>query len=147
MHIHDLYPFEPERKNKKRVGRGGSSGWGRNSGKGDKGQNCRAGGGVPHWFEGGQMPLQRRIPKRGFKNQFKVTYKVFNLDQIEQLFPEQNDISLDDFYKQGLCKYGEPIKILGQGNIGRKNITAHRFSASASRKITEAGGTASQVEG
>ena len=83
MRLNDLYPFVEERKTRRRVGRGSGSGLGGTSGKGHKGQNARAGGGVRPGFEGGQMPLQRRLPKRGFKNfLFKVSFEVINLDQI-----------------------------------------------------------------
>lgn len=148
MQLHELYPYEHERKNRKRLGRGSATGWGCTSGKGNKGQNSRAGGGVQPWFEGGQMPLQRRVPKRGFKNNFKIKYRVFNLDQIGRLFPEKEVIELDDFYAKKLCKRDESIKILGDGELqGKIQITAHKFSKSAARKIDEVGGTIKQVEG
>ena len=89
MRLNDLYPFPEERKGRKRVGRGAGSGLGGTSGKGHKGQNARSGGGVRPGFEGGQMPLQRRLPKRGFKNYlFKVTYEVINLDRLLAAFPD-----------------------------------------------------------
>ncbi len=148
MQLHELYPFDEERKNRKRLGRGSASGWGCTSGKGNKGQNCRAGGGVQPWFEGGQMPLQRRVPKRGFKNKFRVKYKVFNLDQLQTLFPGKKEISLEDFYSRKLLKPNESVKILGKGEMPEGiQITAHRFSKTAVQKIENAGGTPKQVEG
>lgn len=148
MQLHEIYPFDEERKNRKRLGRGSASGWGCTSGKGNKGQNCRAGGGVQPWFEGGQMPLQRRVPKRGFKNKFRVKYKVFNLDQLQTLFPEKKEITLEDFYSRKLLKPSESVKILGQGETPQGIlVTAHRFSKTAAQKIENAGGTPKQVEG
>ena len=94
MRLNDLYPFPEERKSRKRVGRGAGSGLGGTSGKGHKGQNARAGGGVRPGFEGGQMPLQRRLPKRGFKNYlFKVTFEVVNLDRLQAAFGDQKEIT------------------------------------------------------
>ena len=88
MELHELYPFPEERKQRKRLGRGRGTGQGCTAGKGNKGQNSRAGGGVRPSFEGGQMPIQRRLPKRGFKNPFKVTYSPVNLDRIVEAFPK-----------------------------------------------------------
>ena len=113
MQLHNLFPFPEERKTRRRVGRGGGSGLGGTSGKGHKGQNARAGGGVRPGFEGGQMPLQRRLPKHGFKNApFKVTYDVINLDVLTQAFEGKGSITLDDIYARGLARLGAPVKIL-----------------------------------
>ncbi|WP_319780455.1 50S ribosomal protein L15 [Maridesulfovibrio sp.] len=148
MRLHEIYPFEEERKNRKRVGRGGGSGWGGTSGKGHKGQNARSGGGVPAWFEGGQMPLARRLPKRGFKNPFREEYVALNVGQILGAFEGKTEISLEDIYEKGLCKKGALVKVLGMGEVGAAvTIEAHRFSASATEKITKAGGTAKALEG
>ncbi|WP_320169259.1 50S ribosomal protein L15 [Maridesulfovibrio sp.] len=148
MRLHEIYPFEEERKNRKRVGRGGGSGWGGTSGKGHKGQNARSGGGVPAWFEGGQMPLARRLPKRGFKNPFREEYASLNVGQILGAFEGKTEITLDDIYERGLCKKGALVKVLGMGEVsGAVTIEAHRFSASAAEKITKAGGTAKALEG
>ena len=148
MRLHEIYPFEEERKNRKRVGRGGGSGWGGTSGKGHKGQNARSGGGVPAWFEGGQMPLARRLPKRGFKNPFREEYVALNVGQILGAFEGKTEISLEDFYERGLCKKGALVKVLGMGEVSAAvTIEAHRFSASATEKITKAGGTAKALEG
>ena len=133
MRLNDLYPFVEERKTRRRVGRGSGSGLGGTSGKGHKGQNARAGGGVRPGFEGGQMPLQRRLPKRGFKNfLFKVSFEVINLDRLQAAFEGKNDISLDDIYERGLCRFGAPVKILGEGEVtSALKVEAHRFSRSA----------------
>ncbi|WP_432735588.1 50S ribosomal protein L15 [Maridesulfovibrio sp. FT414] len=148
MRLHEIYPFQEERKNRKRVGRGGGSGQGGTSGKGHKGQNARSGGGVPAWFEGGQMPLARRLPKRGFKNPFREEYVALNVGQILGAFEGKTEISLEDIYDRGLCKKGALVKVLGVGEVGAAvTIEAHRFSASATEKITKAGGTAKALEG
>jgi len=148
MNLHELYPFPEERKDRKRLGRGTATGQGSTSGKGHKGQNARAGGGVPVWFEGGQMPLQRRLLKRGFKNPFRVTYQPLNLAQLLSLFPEQDEITLEDLYAKGVANRNKPIKILGQGDIAKAvKVTAHKFSKQAAEKITQAGGQAIAVEG
>jgi large subunit ribosomal protein L15 len=149
MQLHQVYPFPEERKNRKRVGRGGGSGWGSTSGKGHKGQNARSGGGVPAGFEGGQMPLQRRLPKRGFKNfPFRVRYEVINLGLLATAFEGRTEISIDDIYERGLAKAGCPVKILGDGELSAAlTVEAHTFSASAAEKIRKAGGTAKTLGG
>ena len=147
MRLNDLYPFPEERKSRKRVGRGAGSGLGGTSGKGHKGQNARAGGGVRPGFEGGQMPLQRRLPKRGFKNYlFKVTFEVVNLDRLQAAFGDQKEITLEDIYDRGLCRFGAPVKILGDGEVtGALTVEAHRFSSSAIDKIRKAGGEVKEL--
>ncbi|BFR48865.1 50S ribosomal protein L15 [Nitratidesulfovibrio sp. HK-II] len=149
MRLHELYPFAEERASRKRVGRGSGSGLGCTSGKGNKGQNARAGGGVRPGFEGGQMPLQRRLPKRGFKNApFKATYEVINLDRLVASFEGKTDITLEDIYARGLCKAGASVKILGVGEVSvALTVEAHKFSASAAEKIRNAGGEAKALEG
>ncbi|MEG6506499.1 50S ribosomal protein L15 [Nitratidesulfovibrio sp. 1201_IL3209] len=149
MRLHELYPFAEERASRKRVGRGSGSGLGCTSGKGNKGQNARAGGGVRPGFEGGQMPLQRRLPKRGFKNApFKATYEVINLDRLVAAFEGKTDITLEDIYERGLCKVGASVKILGVGEVSvALTVEAHKFSASAAEKIRNAGGEAKALEG
>jgi len=148
MQLHDLYPFNGERTARKRVGRGAGSGRGGTAGKGHKGQNARAGGGVPAGFEGGQMPLQRRLPKRGFKNAlFKVRYEVINLDRLQAAFEGVATISLDDIYARGLARQGAPVKILGQGEIAAAVVVeAHSFSRAAVKKIQLAGGQVKALE-
>lgn len=148
MRLHELYPFPEERQNRKRVGRGSGSGWGKTAGRGHKGQNARSGGGVPAYFEGGQMPIARRLPKRGFKNPFREEYIALNIGLIVQAFDGKTEISIDEIYDRGLCKRGALIKVLGMGEVNAAvNIEAHRFSASATDKITKAGGTAKALEG
>lgn len=147
MQLHDLYPFPEERKTRRRVGRGPGSGLGGTSGRGHKGQNARSGGGVRPGFEGGQMPLQRRLPKHGFKNApFKVRFGVIDLDSLQEAFPDKTDISLDDIYARKLVHPAELVKILARGDVTKPlNVEAHRFSKSAIAKINQAGGTVSQL--
>ncbi len=148
MNLHEIYPFPEERKGRKRVGRGSGSGLGCTAGKGNKGQNARAGGGVRPGFEGGQMPLQRRLPKRGFKNYlFKVTYSVINLARLQEAFEGKTEISLEDIYARGLAAYGTPVKVLGEGEVSAAlKVEAHKFSRSAVEKLQAAGGEAKELE-
>ncbi len=144
--LHMLHPFFGEKKRKKRVGRGEGSGLGGTSGRGHKGQNARSGGGVPPWFEGGQMPLVRRVPKRGFRNPFRQEYNIINLDQLEKKFKDKQEITLDDLYS--ICKRKKlPLKILSRGEISRPiKIQAHKFSKQAKEKIIQAGGEVIELE-
>lgn len=145
MKLHELYPPESDRKNRKRRGRGPSSGLGCTAGKGHKGQRARAGSGPGPGFEGGQMPLVRRIPKRGFTNNFREEYTVINLERLQQLFPDKSEISLQDIYQ--IVSSKRPVKVLGRGEIERKiQITAHAFSKQAVAKIEGAGGKAEALE-
>ena len=148
MNLNELYPFAEERKTRKRVGRGAGSGLGCTSGKGNKGQKARSGGNIRAGFEGGQMPLQRRLPKRGFKNYpFKVEYAVINLDRLVAAFEGKTEISLEDIYARGLCAYGAPVKVLGEGELTvALKVEAHKFSQSAAEKIRSAGGEARELE-
>lgn len=129
-------------KRKKRVGIGPSSGHGKTSCKGHKGQMARSGAKHRAWFEGGQMPLQRRIPKRGFNNIFKVYYQIVNVSQLDKI--DVSEITPEVLVKSGLIdSVCEPVKILGNGEISKgKKITADAFSASAIEKIKKAGGEA-----
>lgn len=147
MQLHDLYPFPEERKQRRRVGRGQGSGLGGTSGRGHKGQNARSGGGVRPGFEGGQMPLQRRLPKHGFKNAlFKIRYDVVNLDTLAEAFAGKTDIRLEDIYDRGLARAGSLVKVLSRGDIAKPmKIEAHRFSRAAAEKILKAGGTVSEL--
>jgi large subunit ribosomal protein L15 len=148
MQLHELYPFAQDRKSRKRVGRGQGSGWGSSSGKGLKGQNQRSGGGVRPGFEGGQMPLQRRLPKHGFKNPFRTIYAVLNLDKLQAAFADKTEISLEDIYARGLAKNGAPVKILGEGEVSSPlRVEAHKFSAAAREKLEKAGGAVKALEG
>ena len=143
MYIHELAPAEGSKKDVKRVGRGHGSGWGKTSGKGHKGQNARSGGGVRPGFEGGQMPLARRIPKRGFNNIFAAKMAAVNVSSLE-IFKEGTEVDAELLLASGLVKnIDNGVKILGNGEI-TKNLTvkADAFSASAKEKIEKAGGKA-----
>ena len=147
MRLHELYAFPEEYKNRKRIGRGSGSGTGKTSGKGHKGQNARAGGGVRPGFEGGQMPLARRLPKRGFKNPFREEYEAVNVGRLLALFEGKDEITLADMYERGIVKDGAAVKVLGTGDVDKAvTIEAHRFSASAADKIAKAGGNAKAIE-
>ena len=128
---------------RKRVGRGMGSGMGKTSTRGHKGQGSRSGSSLMRGFEGGQMPLHRRLPKRGFTNIFRTEYTVVNLDRIAEL-EGVTEISLDDYRKLGLASQKKPlIKILGSGELkSALTIQAHKFSKSAVEKIEKAGGKA-----
>jgi large subunit ribosomal protein L15 len=143
MRIEDIQPAEGSRKRRKRVGRGFGSGHGKTSCKGHKGQKARSGGPKGAGFEGGQMPLQRRIPKRGFTNNFRVDYAIVNLDVIEKLRTE-GTITLELLIDRGVIKdMKSGLKVLGNGTLqGPVTIKADAFSASAMEKIQVAGGKA-----
>ena len=147
MKLHEIYPFASEKKTGKRRGRGPGGGLGCTSGRGNKGQNARSGGGTRPGFEGGQMPLVRRLPKRGFTNAgFRVKYSTVNLETLNQHFEDRVEISLEDLYR--FCPRGRPVKVLGRGSIDRKmKVNAHAFSKSAAEKIVQAGGEANSLEG
>jgi large subunit ribosomal protein L15 len=141
MRIEDIRPAEGSTKNKKRVGRGVGSGHGKTSCKGHKGQKARSGGTKGAGFEGGQMPLQRRVPKRGFKNIFKKEYAIVNLDTIDAL-KDNAVITPELLIEKGVIKkMKDGLKVLANGSIERPvTIKANAFSASASAKIEAAGG-------
>ena len=141
MRLSDLAPVPGSRKKRKRVGRGPGSGHGKTSCKGHKGQKSRSGGGTKAGFEGGQMPLQRRLPKRGFTNIFRKEYSVVNLSTLDRL--SESTITPDFLLKEGIVKkIRDGIKILGNGEITRPLIVkAHAFSASAKEKIIKAQGS------
>jgi large subunit ribosomal protein L15 len=144
MKLEDLRPAEGARPKKKRLGRGIGSGLGKTSGKGHKGQNARAGGGVRPGFEGGQMPLQRRMPKRGFKNPGRLEYQVVNLDALDRL--EEAEVTPEVLRAHRLARTDAPIKVLAGGELHRAVIVrAHAFSREAERRIVEAGGKAEVV--
>ncbi len=129
-----------QKKNRKRIGRGIGSGTGKTSGKGQKGQNCRSGGGVRPWFEGGQMPLQRRLPKRGFTNIFKKYYEIVNVEQLTKC-TGSDPITPEIMKEKGLIKTIGAVKILGAGELKESlNVHAHKFSGSAQAKIEKSGG-------
>jgi large subunit ribosomal protein L15 len=141
MKINELSPAEGSRKKRKRVGRGPGSGHGKTACRGQKGQNSRSGGGVRPGFEGGQMPLQRRLPKRGFTNQFKKEFAVINVDDLNR-FPADTILEPTVFVKAGLVKkMRDGIKLLGKGEVTHPvNLKIHRASKSAVEKVAAAGG-------
>lgn len=146
MNLSDLRPPEGATKKRKRVGRGPGSGWGKTSGRGEKGQKSRSGYSRKRGFEGGQMPLVRRVPKRGFHNPFRTEYVTVNVSRL-------NEIDGDSFTPESLLasgvisKAGDGLKILGDGELKRKvSVSAHKFSKSAKEKIEAAGGQAIVIE-
>ncbi len=141
MKLEDLAPAPGAKKTKKRVGRGCGSGLGKTAARGTKGQNSRSGGGVPPWFEGGQMPLQRRVPKRGFTNIFKTHYSLVNVGDLHR-FPADSEIGPEQLVQAGLVKkLRDGIKLLAKGEIAHAlTIEVHKASAAAIRKIEAAGG-------
>jgi large subunit ribosomal protein L15 len=139
---------EGAHRDRKRLGRGPGSGKGKTSGKGHKGQKARTGHhGTPAWFEGGQMPIQRRVPKRGFTNIFRAEYEIVNVAAIEAL--EETEITPEVLHQYRLVDLGRgrPIKILANGDLSRKvTVQAHKVSAAARVKIEAAGGTVELLE-
>src|SRR5687767_4959655 len=145
MKLHDLKPAPGSRKNKKRVGRGMASGTGKTSGRGTKGQNARSGGGKGPYFEGGQLPLVRRLPfKRGFTNIHRIEYKPVNVSLLQERFGEgdQKEITPELLVEAGIIKRSDKaVAILGNGELtSALTVKAHRFSKSAQAKIEAAGG-------
>lgn len=141
MNLSQLENTPGSHKRPKRLGCGPGSGHGKTSGRGHKGQLARTGKGRRLGFEGGQMPLYRRLPKRGFTNIFRKDYGVVNIDILNR-FPEGTDVTPETVYSSGLVKQKLPIKILGRGRLEHKlSITAHRFSKSAKELIEKAGGS------
>ena len=145
MNLSNLHPAKNSRKNRKRVGRGPGSGHGKTAGRGSKGQKSNSGYSRKRGFEGGQMPLHRRLPKRGFTNIFRKEYCEVNLDRLERI--DKAEIQPADLVKAGLIKKeSDQVKILGRGEISSaKKIHAHKFSQSALEKIEKAGGKAIQL--
>ena len=141
MNLNELYPFAEDRKSRKRVGRGSGSGLGCTSGKGNKGQNARAGGGVRPGFEGGQMPLYRRLPKRGFKNVFADKYAVVNVEQLNR-FEDKAVVDPAALVEAGILKNVlDGVRILGNGELTKAlDVRAQGFTKSAQQKIEAAGG-------
>ena len=142
--LHDLSPTPGSRKNRKRVGRGPGSGRGKTSTRGEKGQKARSGGSIKPSFEGGQMPLVRRIPKRGFKSPNRVEYQVVNVRDLERL---DGEVSPEVLAGAGMIRgTKKPVKVLGEGEIAKTlSVRAHAFSASARSKIEAAGGSVSLI--
>ena len=147
MKLHELKKNEGATFRKKIVGRGSGSGLGKTSGRGQKGQNARSGGGVSPVFEGGQLPLYRRLPKRGFSNHdFKTVYAVINLSDLN-VFNDGDVVTPALLKEKGIIKKQlDGIKVLGNGTLEKKiTIQAHRFSSSALRKIEESGSKAEVI--
>jgi large subunit ribosomal protein L15 len=142
MDLSNLQPASGSTRNRKRIGRGHGSGTGKTAGKGHKGQKARAGGSVKAGFEGGQMPLQRRLPKRGFTPLSRVEYALVNLRDLE-LFDAGSVVDVEALGKAGLIgQLKDGVKILGDGELTKAlTIKAHKFSKSAQEKIAAAGGT------
>ena len=141
MKLYELAPEKGQRKSKKRVGRGVASGWGKTAGRGSKGQNCRSGGGVRPGYEGGQMPIHRRLPKRGFKNPFKKTFAIVNVQDLNRF---DADATVDEvaLIQMGLLKGDrDGIKILGEGDLQTPlTVRVNKVSENARQKIEAAGG-------
>ena len=146
MNLSSLKPPAGQTKSRKRVGRGMGSGHGKTSTRGSKGQRAGTGFGQKRGFEGGQMPLHRRLPKRGFTNIFKKEFAIVNLIQLEKA--EGDTFTVESLQQLGLVKkLGEGLKVLGTGTLTKKiTVQAHHFSKSALEKIQKAGGTAQVIE-
>ena len=146
MDLSSLHPGPGANRPRKRVGRGPGSGNGKTAGRGHKGRRSRSGGNSPPGYEGGQMPLQRRLPKRGFRPVSRVSYVVVNLAQLAA-FPAGSTVGPDELRAHGLARGRRPIKCLGDGALDRAlTVRAQAFSASARERIAAAGGTAEVVE-
>jgi large subunit ribosomal protein L15 len=144
MKLHDLSPAKGSKHSRKRVGRGPGSGLGKTAGRGEKGQKSRTGYSSRPGFEGGQMPLVRRVPKRGFTNIFKTEYSVVNLSQLAEL---EGDVTPEVLAERGLVRSGKKVKVLGDGEIGKPlRVVANKFSKSAREKIEAAGGRCEELQ-
>lgn len=143
MKLHELKPAPGSKRNRKRVGRGPGSGNGKTAGRGHNGQKSRSGYSQRAGFEGGQMPLIRRVPKRGFTNIFRTEYSVLNVSELEVFEGPVNPASL---LAKGKVRKGRKVKILGNGDLTKAvTVQAHKFSASARQKIEAAGGTCEEI--
>ncbi|HEY0555947.1 MAG TPA: 50S ribosomal protein L15 [Thermoanaerobaculia bacterium] len=144
MKLHELSPAKGSKHSKKRVGRGPGSGLGKTAGRGEKGQKSRTGYSGRPGFEGGQMPLVRRVPKRGFTNIWRREYAVVNLSQLAEL---EGDITPETLREAGLVRSGRKVKVLGDGEIAKPlNVVADKFSKSAREKIEAAGGRCEELQ-
>ncbi|MCH7653312.1 MAG: 50S ribosomal protein L15 [Chloroflexi bacterium] len=147
MQQHELRPPKGAKKNRRRVGRGDSSGFGSYSGRGMKGQNSRTGGGVRPSFEGGQLPLSKKLPKiRGFTSIFRKRYSVVNVDRLA-VFPSESEVTPEALSDAGILRnLNNPVKILGRGELNVPLVvSAHKFSASARQQIEAAGGSVREI--
>lgn len=148
MNLNNLTPAEGSHKKQRRIGRGQGSGYGGTSTRGHKGAKSRSGYSKKIGFEGGQMPLQRRVPKFGFKSLNRTEYKAVNLDNIQQLVEKKNitDVTPEVLRENGLLANNELVKILGRGKLEAKvNVSAHKFSATAKAGIEGQGGVCSEI--
>lgn len=147
MKLHELAPAAGSKKSVKRIGRGAASGQGKTAGKGHKGQKARAGRGMRPGFEGGQMPLQRRVPKRGFNNIFAKEIAAVNVSALDKVFEDGATVTVDALIEKGLIKKAlDGVKILGNGEISKKlTVQVNSFSESAKQKIEAAGGKAEVI--
>jgi large subunit ribosomal protein L15 len=146
MKLHELSPADGSKHKRKRVGRGPGSGLGKTAGRGEKGQKSRTGYSGRPGFEGGQMPLIRRVPKRGFTNIFRTEYAVINVSDLAGLEGLGGDVTPEVLVRHGLVRSGQPVKILGDGEIGTAlKVKANKFSKSARAKIEAAGGTCEEL--
>jgi large subunit ribosomal protein L15 len=149
MKLHELSPAKGSKHARKRLGRGPGSGTGKTAGRGEKGQKSRSGHTHRPGFEGGQMPLVRRVPKRGFTNIWRTEYTVVNLSQLAKLDPAAlaaNEVTPEVLVARGLARSGKPVKVLGAGEVDRAfTVRAHRFSKSARAKIEAAGGSCEEL--
>jgi large subunit ribosomal protein L15 len=144
MKLHDLKPAPGSKKKRTRSGRGISAGRGKTAGRGTKGQGARSGGGKGPYFEGGQLPLVRRLPfKRGFTNVFRINYQEVNVDFLEKRFEDGDEVTPETLADVGLIRDADlPVVILGRGDLNKKlTVHAHRFTKSATEKINKAGGS------
>jgi large subunit ribosomal protein L15 len=147
MTLSDLRPPKGAKHSKKRIGRGQGSGQGKTAGRGHKGAKSRSGFKFKRGFEGGQMPLHRRVPKRGFHNPFRVDYEVVNLDTLGARFEVGTVVTPELLREHGLVPRGRrPVKILARGEVGKAlTVRAHKFSGKAAEKIAAAGGAAEAI--
>src|SRR5688572_16549177 len=148
MSLSNLRPPKGAKHAKKRVGRGPGSGHGKTSSRGHKGAQSRSGHSYKRGFEGGQMPLHRRVPKRGFHNPFRIEYAVVNLDTLSEVFEAGSSVTPEVLRERGLVRQARArIKVLGRGDITKKlTVQAHKFSGTAAEKIAAAGGTTEVLE-
>ena len=143
MNLSDLKPADGSKRDRKRIGRGQGSGNGKTAGRGHKGAQSRSGFKFKRGFEGGQMPLHRRLPKRGFHNPFRVEYAVVNLDTLAERFEAGTTVTPELLRERGLVAGGGPVKVLARGDIDKAlTVQAHKFSGKAAEKIAAAGGAA-----
>ncbi len=147
MKLHELSPVEGSKKSSKRIGRGHGSGWGKTAGKGHKGQKARSGGSIRPGFEGGQMPLQRRVPKRGFNNIFAKNVVAINLSTLNRKFNDGDTVDVEALKAAGVVKNSfDAIKVLGNGKLEKKlTVKVSAFSESAKAAIEAAGGKAEVI--